>query len=405
MKDSHRSGARTVSGQGGSTKGAFRVLAPIAVLLLGALVAAYLMRSRPSAERRPPAPVARLVEVQVVRHAPRPAVVEAVGTVIPSRRVEMRPEVGGTVVDVAAELEPGGRFEQGDVLFAIDPRDYDLAIAERRAELAEAEGELRLEMGNQIVAEREFALLGEPNDGVGRDLALRAPQLRTVQARIDRARAALQAAELARARTIVRAPFAAVVEERHVELGSRVDPGTVAAVLVASDAYWVEVGVPAADLRWIRMPTEAQSGSVVRVRPEGLWAEGVERSGRVVRRHAALESEGRLARLLVEVRDPLAGDVDGATPLLLGSVVRVAIEGVQADGVPIHRSHLREGERVWVLADDDTLEIRDVEVGFRARSEVFVTRGLSDGERVVTSDMAVAVDGMPLRVAQVRRDG
>lgn len=382
-----------------------RMAAPLVVLAAGAGAAAYLMRTGPSAERRPAVVQARLVEVESVAWAARTALVEAVGVVVPARRVELRPEVSGTVVEVAANLEPGGLVLAGDVLLALDPRDFELAVDQRRADLAEAEAELRLEMGSQVVAEREFALLGEEISGVARELVLREPQLRTARARVERARAALRAAEIDRERTVLRAPFDAVVEDRFVERGSRIDGTAVAVALVARDEYWVEVGLPATDLRWIRLPDADGPGSAARVHPDAGDSGTVFRDGSVVRLRADLESEGRLARVLVSVPDPLATGRNGLAPLLLGAVVPVTIEGVVVEGIPIDRRHVREGDRVWVMRADDTLEIRTVTLGFRGRSEVFVTSGLEAGERLVTTDLATPVEGMALRVARARLDG
>jgi len=384
-----------------------RVLVPLLVLGVGAVIAFYLMSTRPSAERRVTQPQARLVEIETASWVTREAKVETVGVVVPARRVELRVAVSGDVVEIAAQLEPGGRFRAGDVLLRIDPRDYELAIRQRRADLAEAEAELALEMGNQTVAQREFAILGEEILPSERELVLREPQLRASRARIERARAALQAAELDRERTAVRAPFDAIVEQRSVELGSRADAGTVVATLVATDTYWVEVALAVADLRWIDVPDADGIGSPAQLWLEGAWPEGVTRSGHVVRRYAGLETEGRLARLLIAVADPLGdGSSDGRKPaMLLGSVVRVELKGLPISGVPLARGWLHDDANVWLMTDANTLEIRPVAIGFRGRDEVIVTSGLTGGERIVVSDLAAPVAGMALRVATRDTDG
>lgn len=381
-----------------------RVALPVLILLLGAGAARYLLGTGPSAERRPVQTQARLVDVEPARWTARPAAIEALGVIVPARRVDVRPEVTGVVRFVSEALEPGGRVSLGDVLLEIDGRDYELAVEQRRAELAEADAALRLEMGHQVVARRELELLGDEIVGQERSLVLREPHLQTARARVDRARAALAAAELDRERTVVRAPFDAIVEDRMAAPGLRIDSSSVVATLVARDQYWVEVALPQADLRWLQIADRDGAGSRARV-----WLDGnggaAYREGPVVRLRAGLEPEGKLARVLVAITDPLAPPLDGGGALLIGAVVSVAIDGVEVEGVPVDRRYLRDGAHVWIMAADDTLEIRQVEVGFRSRAEVFVTKGLTDGDRIVTTDLAAPVAGMALRVARKQADG
>lgn len=383
-----------------------RIVVPLVILAAGFAAAWALLESRPQAVRKPKERQARLVETVTAVRAAHETVVEAMGTVLPARRIELRPQVAGEVIEVAAEFEPGGRFAAGDVLAAIDPRDYELAERQRAAELAEAEAQLALEMGNQEVARRESELLGDLVAEGRLDLVLRKPQLDTARARVDAARAALDVARLALERTRIRAPFAGVVEARHVVVGSRVDAATVLASLVASDEFWIEVAVPARDLRWLSLPdVPAPRGSAARIEDATAWGEGVFRRGFVTRRLVDLEPEGRLARLLVAVPDPLGAGDTGAPPLLLGSFVRVALLGRTVEGVVIDRRVLRDGDSVWVMDDEDRLAIRRVEVGFRGREQAVVTAGLQGGERLVASDLSTPVEGMPLRTGGGGGDG
>lgn len=385
-----------------------RFLLPIAVLAAAGLVAYLLLTTRPQAARKSVAREARLVEIEIAKHARYDTVVEAMGTVIASRRVDLRPQVAGAVVAVSPELEPGGRFRSGDELLRIDPSDYQLVARQRAAELADTEAQLALEMGNQEVARRESEMFGDLIARGRKDLVLRKPQLDTAKARVAAARAALDAAELDQERTTVRAPFDAVVEARTAILGSRVDATSVLATLVGTDEFWIEVAVASRELRWLAIPQQpGDLGSLARVADEAAWGPGVTREGRVVRRYPDLEEEGRMARLLVAIADPLpqnGAEVVGRA-LLLGSFVRVVIAGRVIDGVVVDRSHLRDGDNVWLMDDSGALEIRPVQVSYRGREEVVVSAGLQGGERVVASDLAAPVAGMPLRAANGETDG
>ena len=63
------------------------------------------------------------------------------------------------------------------------------------------------------------------------------------------------------------------------------------------------------------------------------------------------------------------------------------------------RSALREDQQVLVLAADGTLRFREVEVVRLERETVVLGSGLEAGERVCTTPLAGAIDGMAVRVA------
>jgi hypothetical protein len=85
--------------------------------------------------------------------------------------------------------------------------------------------------------------------------------------------------------------------------------------------------------------------------------------------------------------------------MLMDSYVSVEIEGRQLEDVAaIARGHLRDGNRLWIMGADDTLEIRKVDIAFRGHDRIFVTQGVEGGERLVVTDLAAPVAGMPLRM-------
>ena len=106
-----------------------------------------------------------------------------------------------------------------------------------------------------------------------------------------------------------------------------------------------------------------------------------------------------MASVLVEIGDPL-GLQSGRRwqeNLLLGSYVRVGIKGAELNGVfAIPRTALRDGGRVWLMDERETLVPRDVEVAWRDRDVVLIRSGLDNGDRLVLSDIAAPVPGMKL---------
>lgn len=379
-----------------------KALLPLVVLVIGVLAARWIMDSAPQAGRRPPPErQARLVEVATVQPASRPVIVQAFGEVRPAREVVLRAQTAGRVVAIHPDLVPGGRLEQDAVAVEIERRDYELQLQQARGELARAQAELALERGQQAVARREFELLGQQASEEERRLMLREPQLRTAEGSVAAAQAAVAAAELALERTRLRAPFDALVVARGVAPGSTVGTSTDVATLVGTERWWVEVAVPVAALRWIELPTGKSPGSRVRLYDDAAWGKGRYREGQVVRRQGALEEQGRMARLLVEVDDPLALEASGTDrpELLIGAFLRAEIHGRALDNaIALDPAWLRDGDRAWVMNAQDRLEFRPLEVAYRGAGQVLVTGGLEAGARVVTSAIASAVEGMPLRL-------
>ena len=110
-----------------------------------------------------------------------------------------------------------------------------------------------------------------------------------------------------------------------------------------------------------------------------------------------------MARLIVEVDDPftLKPENSDKPVLLMNSFVSVEIEGRElGQVVSIARTHLRDGDSLWIMGADDTLEIRKVDIVFRGHDQVLVTAGIRAGERLVVTDLAAPVAGMPLRSKQ-----
>ena len=273
------------------------------------------------------------------------------------------------------------------------------------------------------MARKEAAILDETVQIDDRSLILREPQLQLAKATVASAESSLQSAqaaieaakavlasaetaltkaELGLRRTSLRAPFNAAVKVKDIDLGSQVSAGAPVATLIGTDEYWVRLSVPVDELGWIDVPgLNAPTGSGVRIRV-GAGRSASVRQGRVARLLTDLEPQGRMARVLVAVDDPLSLKNTGQAPgpLLLGAYVRVEIAGRSApDVVVVPRAALRDGENVWIMTPGKTLAIRPVTIAWSSNHSVYVSAGLSMGDELIVTDLAAAVAGMPLRTA------
>jgi RND family efflux transporter MFP subunit len=380
-----------------------RVLLPLLILVAGIGVARHFLSTRPETPRKKKPKVAAVVETRAFSPISRPATVEAMGAVMAARAVVITPEVSGRVVEHSPRLIRGGRFSAGDLLARVEPRDYELAVAQAKAQVVQAGYQLKVEEQRGAVAEREWELFDQAatSTKAGRDMALRKPHRQAAQAALSAARSGLATAELAVQRTTLTAPFNAFVREEAIELGQMIGPSSRVATLVGTDAFHVQVSVPVDELRWIALPdADGAGGALARVVQEVSFEHRVERQGRVVQLLGELDPRGRMARLLVEVADPLGltrPDAEAA-PLLLGAYVRVSIEGRRVEDVlALPRRVLRSGDVVWVLGDDGRLAIHEVTVSRRGADEVLVEASLPPGARIITSALATPVAGMALR--------
>jgi RND family efflux transporter MFP subunit len=382
----------------------FGVLLPLVLIAAGGVGALYLLRTPPQAERSKNTArqqQARLVEVQEHWETDRVVEVEVMGTVKPARSVALQAQVGGRVIAVNENLVVGGLLPEGTMAVRIDPSDYELAVRQRQSDVAQAESDLQIEMGQQEIARQEFELLGEKIPQQESSLALRRPQLEKARAKLEAARTALENAKLDLSRTTVQIPFNSLVLSESIERGTIVSAQTQLAHLVGTDQYWVELSVPVDDLRFILLPgVDGQQGSEVYLYDTAAWGDGVSRVGHVIRSSGVVDEESRMSRVIVAVDDPLSiqPENQGQPQVLMNSYLRAEIVGKKLENiVPLAREYLHEGNSIWVMNEENQLEIRPVEIAWRGPKEVLILSGIKDGELVVTSRLASPVEGMSLR--------
>lgn len=368
---------------------AFISLGLLAFAIVGAII---FVKTAPKAEKKMPPKMAALVDTLPLAATDETVVVELTGTVVPDEEVILRTRVGGEIVATAPEFLEGGLFEKGENILMIDPVDYELAMAAARSALETARFNYKLELGRQDVAKREWELLkSDDASTMEKELALRIPHLAASKAALEAAEATLKKAELDLDRTKIVAPFNAIVLSADVNEGSQTSPQQALARMAGTDTYWIIASIPVDRLGWISIP-----GSAARI----VSASGAERKGRVIKLLGDLEEKGRMARLLLEVEDPLCRQPAnaGRKPLLLGEYVRAEIQGSELRNVySIPRRALHENKNIWI-ANDGKLDIRGVEVLWRDAQQAFVRDGLGDGELLIVSGLTTPMQGMDVNI-------
>jgi RND family efflux transporter MFP subunit len=385
----------------------------IVILIIGAglAVSMALIYTKPKAARKPVSVVTPPVEIIETCLKDQRIIVSAMGTLIPAREIVLQPQVSGTVVWQNEALVPGAHVAQNELLIRIDNRDYLLGLEQQKAAVAKAQVALKTEKGLQAVAEREWNLLQEEIETTkeGRELALRIPQAKDSQASLKSAESSLEKALLNLERTEIRAPFNALILEEFTDVGQYISPGTKIATMVGTDEFWVQASIPLSDLAWINIPgvNSAEGSPAFVIQKNGYYT--VKREGTVRQLLGDVDPKGRMARIIVSVKDPLGLTSEGQEtffPLLLGSYVKVEIQGQLAKNVcAIPRAALREGNRVWLLTADDRLQFMDVEVVWTREDDVFIKNGFQEIVRIITSRIPAPVEGMKLRIFDGREEG
>jgi len=371
----------------------------IALILVAAAigVAVRMVKSRPQGKKSSRPETVAAVRVTTPRPADDVTHVHAAGTVEASRTVSLTPEVKGRVVFVSDDLVEGGVVKKGQVLLRVDARDYKIAVEQERSRVQQAELNLTTELSRQRIAKEEWELLGDKRPEEQAALALRKPQLANAEAQLRSAESGLRRAELNLERTVIRAPFNGVVVNETVEVGQLVGQQAVVTI-VGTDQFWVTVSVPLDRLATLSISDDgngSKAGVHLRLPDESV----VEYEGRALRLRGQLDPQTRTAQLVVGVNNPMA-EIH-KMPLLLNSYVDVVLEGKPIEGgLRVPRVALKRGNAVWTVDANDQLRRKELQVVFKEPNDVVVTAGLDADSRVVTSPMALPIDGMKVRVLQ-----
>ncbi len=379
----------------------------ILILTGGFFLARFILFSKSRPEREKPRKMQTLVQVMKVHRQTVPVNLQALGTVLSSRTLEIKPSVPGTLSMVSDRLIPGETFEKGELLVKLDPRDYDLALEQNKNELEKATMALRIEEGNQAVARREYDLIKkyarDTADKVSQDLALRGPQLAQAKATEAAARSSYKLALLNLERTRVVAPFNCVVLDNNATIGAQVSTQTTLATLAGTDRFWIRVSIPREEVQRITLPGNTEQDRDVLVANLHDTPGTPPWKGRILKLLRDVDPQGLMARLLIEVPHPTNPTAE-QTPLLLGSIVQVTLPGKSlADTFVLPRSALRSDSTVLVATTGQTLDIRSVQVAWQHNDEVYISKGLREGEQIITSPVAVPVPGMALRINTVQQ--
>jgi RND family efflux transporter MFP subunit len=374
-----------------------KIISTFAVAIIGIAFAIMLAKSAKKPESQIPQPKLPAVEVQIAEATRHTYRIQSQGTALPRTSIRLVSEVSGKVVSVAESFDVGQIFAKGDVLLKIDARDYELALAQARSQVAQAQLRLQMEVKEADVVRREWQLL---NQGEPTGLQAREPQLASARAALEAALAAEEAAKRNLDRCEIRAPFDGMVARAGVRPGQFAALATPLGELFATDVAEVRLPLIASDLSFIDLPrpgAKVALGQAPKVTLSGWGAEWV---GRVVRSEGTVDPLNRMVYVVAQITDPYGLPNDTVAPLRSGMFVQASIEGRTQEGVVVLPRHaLRGKNQVWIVSENK-LTFRTVKVAFADAKQVIVAAGIQQGEQVVVSLLAAVVDGMGVKVRE-----
>jgi len=218
----------------------------------------------------------------------------APASVVAGEEARIAAEVGARVVAMPART--GAAVARGAELVRLDDAAFRIELERARAQVALIDSRIGLARA-QLDQARALATRGFISaDG----LRIRETELGVLQRERDAARAAQAAAELALARTVIRAPFAGVVRERLAAVGDLAAPGTPLLSLAASADAEVHARVPA-----------VQVDGLLAAAPPTLVAGGAEHPLRIVRVSPVLDAAGQARDVILAAASALPPGLAG----------------------------------------------------------------------------------------------
>lgn len=356
----------------------------VALALAAAAVAggSYYATRPDAAPSAPPPPAPTRVVVQTLTPQPVQVWSEFSGRLQAVDAAEIRPEVSGRITEV--RFEDGQTVKAGDILFVIDPRPYEAAMARAEAALASA----RTTAGYTKVEFDRAASMVQTQAVPQRVFDERGNASRVAVASVRSAEAALKQAALDLEHAYVRAPIAGRAGRVEITLGNLVQAGPGAPLLtrvVSSAAIYADFEV---DEQTYVQTARAHAGLDGERRvPVELVVPG---DARATRRGTIYAFDNRLDAASGTIRARAKFDnADGVlVPGMFVTVRLAAATEPEAILVPDRALGFDQSKRyVYVVGADNKVGYREVELGRQVQAQRIVLKGVAAGERVIVSGL------------------
>jgi multidrug efflux system membrane fusion protein len=329
-----------------------------------------------------------------VETADVPIVLNALGTVTPLATVTVKPQISGQLVEVA--FKEGQFVKKGDFLAQIDPRPYQVALAEAEGQLAKDRATLR---NSEVDLARYRTLLAQNSiarQTVDTQAALVQQNQGTIAA--DQAQVDAQKLNLTYARIV--SPISGRVGLRRVDPGNYVQTNDTGGIVVITQINPISVifTLPADELPAVMR--RARSGAALAV-------SAFDRTGATRLGTGTLETvDNQIDTTTGMVK--LRASFDNADEVLFPNqfvTVQLLLDTMR-DKPVIPTAAVQRGAPgtfVYLVKPDDTVAVQPVSLGPSSGERIAVSDGLHPGQIVVVDGAARLRDGAKIRNANASR--
>ena len=364
-------------------------------ILLGAFALSYLLWFLGQVQ---PDPVEELPPPDVIIEILTPkdfqVQISSNGTTTPLTQTVLTAEVGGEVIYRSKKFAEGASVIEGEILAKIDDTDLQLQYKNALLQLANAEVQYSLQLAEAEVAKEAWDKIG---DGVASDLTLKKPQLKQAEAFLEVAKAQVSSAAKKLNKTEIIAPYAGRIKNVNIDLGTTIIPGQPVGAMYTSSEIEITLAVKDNDLQFLSIPMDgrklnpSEQASVV---IESFY-KGKTQSwkGKLERVDGVIDPVTRMINLIAVFKNDF---IESDKPNLpMGLFVEAKIDGITLKNIfEIPINSISEDNEVYIVDKDNQLELRELTILKKYSEFVIIKDGLKAGERIVTSKLSTASNGI-----------
>jgi RND family efflux transporter MFP subunit len=251
-----------------------------------------------------------------------------------------------------------------------------------------------LQLAEAEIAKEAWEKIG---DGVASDLTLKKPQLKQAEALLEVAKAQVSSAKNKLNKTEIVAPYAGRIQSVNIDLGTTIIPGQPVGALYTSSEIEVTLAVKDNDLQFLSIPMDGRKldpseQALVEIRS---FYKGKNQTwiGRLERVDGIIDPVTRMINLIAVFKNDF---IETDKPNLpIGLFVEAQIDGIiLKDIYSIPVNAISENNEVYFVNNDNELESRQLSILKKYSDFVIVKDGLKAGERIVTSKLSTASNGI-----------
>jgi len=350
--------------------------------------------SRKAAEVGPPPPE---VVVAAVMTQDVPVEREGVATLAGFITATINAQVQGYLT--SRDYREGGVVKKGDLLFQIDPRPYEAALAQAQGNLATAQAN---KLKSEADVKRAIRLFERKViSDQERDTYINAASVGN--GNVQSAEAAVRQAEINLGYTKITAPIDGIVGIAKAQVGDLVGPGTVALTTI-SQLDPIKAVINLGEQSFTEFLTNHPAADERERYLKGLQFDLILGNGALFPHKGEFYAEDRnldaqTGAIRIELTFPNPGNL--LRPGQFGKVRAVIEQQRGALVIPQEAvTEVQGNQTVAIVGNDSTISIRQVTMGERAGGMWQVTKGLKPGEKVVVKGMQKTQPGSPVRVTE-----